>query len=145
MIGLKGKRGLSIYKMITLILIFSGGFMAGTTIIGAFNLAYPGTEASTAFNATYNKIDQIANTTEAARSTLENSGLSTLGVVYVITGGWNIILSAFGSLSIVSTIMGELGRVFGMPAWFGALIIAIITISVVTSIIGALLFRRDNV
>lgn len=140
------KGATSLTEAISLIVIFSIIMLGGAAMMGGLTKAYPSSHIDTSFNKTYANIDTITNKTTSMRESFESSGLSITGLALIVTGSWGIILTMFSfALNTMMAIFSNLTEYLGVPDWFTAAIVALIIVSIVLSIIGAMLFKGKEV
>lgn len=95
------------------------------------------------FNATFNKMDAMYNETGRMANKTQEEGLEGVGIAETLAGGtWDVIVMVWKSFGYVGTFVTDASEVLGLPPWFVTGVIAIITITMVFTIIS-LFTRRD--
>lgn len=92
------------------------------------------------YNATLNKFHDIEKNTNEMKSIMENAKLQNdpLGILNGLTKTvWGSIVIIWTSLSTLTTVFNSLSTLFGIPSWFLAIGITIITITIIYAIMSA--------
>lgn len=131
------------------IVLFTFVIMGGMLFLSEFS-AHSATMRSgndlQAFNDTFNTFDKITTQVNNLKGNIEGSDndFGLFGVLNSIIGStWQAVKLFFSSFSFMDSVFNGLSHSpFNLPAWVPALIITLITISIVFAI-WSLVFNRD--
>jgi hypothetical protein len=130
------------------IIIFTFFIVGGVSILGMFASVDPtftNDEKFTEFNQTFNKLNEVSTQVDNLEKSITeaDTDFGAFGVLNaLISSAWQSIKLLFSSLSFMDGAFEGLSSVFGVPGWIPALIITLITVSLVFAIFSAI-FQRE--
>ena len=127
-------------------ILFSVMIIGVVSILTTLNTAEGGNftsdERFSEFNSTFNIYDDLGTGTTGIKNSIENAPESQFGVFGVLNSlintAWQTLKNLFTSFKFVTTGIGGLSTIFGIPVWFtgaiGLLVIVMIAFSIWSAI-----------
>ena len=98
------------------------------------------------FNSTFNKQAIVVEKVNSMKDAITTNAQPEFGLFGVLNGliqtAWNVLQTVFTSFDFVTDIFAKLDDYYGIPAWVGTLVTALIFVVIIFAIFGAI-FQRD--
>jgi len=127
-------------QVILAILIFAavatGSFVFLSNFVPSSNTQYG------QYNTTFNKFEEVKANSEALRANVNNADPKPgiLGIVDgLVSTGWGTLQLVWTSLTAMTSMIGDLSSVYGLPLWFTGLLASILGVVIAFAIVAAIM------
>lgn len=135
------KKGMLGRDILISIIIFSmfvaGSFLIVSDMYSSYGVPYADN------SSLYNKMADVNKDTQIMQDSLSSSGASPVGFLeYISTGAWQSLKLLINSGGIISSVVTQFGNDYNIPPVFILAFISITSITIIFSIISAIMRRK---